>query len=428
MLKIGDVLKIEVMPALGCTEPISEALAAAVARRALGGRLKRLKLTVDRDTFKNSFDVGLPGVSWSKGNRFVAALGYVAGRPDRGLEVLEKVSERDERRARRLVERGVVGVCLNRRAKGLYVKVRAETDRGTAEVVIRDHHTRVAVVKVNGKNVREAALSRDYQREECEALRVQGMLERLGLEEMIAMAGALTTREGAFVEKGIEMNLRMARRGLKEKLPLGIGKRMKRVLPGTPAVEAAVLTAAAVEARMSGITIPVMSSGGSGNCGILASIPVAVAARSEGIRDRMLKEKSVALSHLVNAYVKAYIGRRSAICGGAISAATGACAGVIYLLGGRINEISNGINNMMASLACVLCDGARPGCALKLAHGARLAVETGFLVARGGLPSAPGGLIGRTAEETIRNIGRVSRREMNAINEIILSAMLTRTT
>ena len=423
MLKIGDILRIEVMPALGCTEPISEALAAATARSVLGGRLLSLEMSVDSDTFKNSFDVGIPGASSVRGNRLAAALGYVAGRAERGLEVLDGVGPDEERKARRLVERGLVHVQLDGKAKELFVAARAQTTRGTAEVVISGHHAAVTSVKLNGRVVADRA---GLPRTVADHERVHKGLRRLDSGEMVRMIDALTPDEAAFIRKGIEMNVRMARRGMREKLPLSLGRRMRRVLPRGPVAEAGWLTAAAVEARMSGVTLPVMSSGGSGNCGIAATIPVIVAAGSEGVRDRMCVAKAVALSHLVNAWIKAFIGRRSAVCGGAVSAGSGACAGIIYLFGGTARMIDAGINGMMASLACVLCDGARPECALKLAHGASHSLGIALLVAKGGLPAAGGGILGLTAEETVRNLGRLVRGKMRGVNRAVISSMRDR--
>ncbi|MDD5557432.1 MAG: L-serine ammonia-lyase, iron-sulfur-dependent, subunit alpha [bacterium] len=418
--RIGDILRLELAPALGCTEPIAVALASARAREALGGRLRRLRVAVDRDTFKNGLEVGVPWAAPHRGNVIAAALGYTAGRPGRGLEVIGRVGARDRARARALVRDGRVEVRLTRRPDGLFVKATAETDRGTAEVVIRRFHTNIASVRVNGEPLPAArrggggagGAGRDFS--------------RLTLDGMLEMASALGPREEALIRRGIEMNMRIARRGLRERLPLSLGRRMLDCLPRTASLEAAALTAAAVEARMAGVPLPVMSSGGSGNCGIAATVPVVVAARAEGIADGRAVRRATALSHLLNVRIKESIGRRSALCGGVLAASTGAAAGIACLLGGGRAEITAAANAMLAALSCVLCDGARPACALKLGHGAGLAVEHGILAARGGIAVPEGGLLGRTLEETLAHLGRVSSEEMDAINEIVLDAMLAR--
>lgn len=421
-----DILQ-GVQPSLGCTEPAAIALAAALAREAAGGAVKKVAILCDANVFKNSLNVNIPGLKEVKGASIAAGLGALAGDSQLRLEILSKVTPEDVLAARELVNRGLINVSTGERERpGLYIEARVETDRGSGRAIIEDTHTNVTAVEANGQprplpNWAGAGGKGGAQGSEA-------ILKEMSLEELVELADNMTAEEMTYLLKGVRMNEAAGREGLAKKAGLGIGAALAELveegfLADDLASQAEVLAAAVVDARMSGLMASVMTSGYSGNQGLVATIPIATVARGLEAGEEELA-KAVATSHLITAYIKTYIGNLSALCGAYVAGGIGAAAGIVRLLGGGTVEIERVMNIMMGNLAGVICDGAKVGCALKVGTAASVAVKSAMLAMRGVQMPKGEGIVGRTAESTVRNLGLLANPGMVQADTQILQIML----
>jgi len=425
-MRLMDVLQ-GVQPSLGCTEPAAIALAAALAREAILGKVKKVAVLCDVNVFKNSLKVGLPGLEEVKGASIAAGLGALAGDPQLRLEILSKVTPEDVLAARELVNRGLINVSIGERERpGLYIEALVETDQGSGRAIIEDTHTNVTTVEANGQPrplPNWAGVGGKGGTQSGEAI-----LKEMTLEEIVELADNMTAEEMAYLLKGVRMNEAAGREGLAKKAGLGIGAALAELveeglLADDLASQAEVLAAAAVDARMSGLRVPVMTSGYSGNQGLVATIPVAIVARGLEAGEEELA-KAVATSHLITAHIKTYVGNLSVLCGAYVAGGIGAAAGIVRLLGGGTAEIERVINIMMGNLAGVICDGAKLGCALKVGTGAGVAVKSAMLAMREVQIPEGEGIVGGTAESTVRNLGLLANPGMVQTDAQILQIML----
>jgi len=419
-----DVLQ-GVQPSLGCTEPAAIALAAALAREAVEGEVKKVSVLCDANVFKNAFHVNIPGLAGVKGSSMAAGLGSLAGDPQLRLEIFSEVTSEDVRAVRGLASRGSINVSTEEREQpGLYIEALVETDQGLGRAVIEDTHTNVTAVEANG----QPRPLPDWASSEGGAKGGEAILKEMTLGEIVGLTENMTDGERAYLLKGVRMNQAAGREGLAKKAGLGIGATLAELvkeglLADDWANRAEVLTAAAVDARMSGLTVPVMTSSYSGNRGIAATIPIATVAKGLGAGEEELA-KAVATSHLITAYVKGHVGNLSALCGACIGGSIGAAAGTVQLLGGGQAEIGQVINIMVGDLAGMICDGAKLGCALKAGTGAGVAVKSAMLAMRGVQMPEGEGIVGGTAESTVRNLGLLANPGMVQTDAQILQTML----
>jgi len=425
-MRVIDILQ-GVQPSLGCTEPAAIALAAALARQAVGGEVKRVAVSCDANVFKNALSAGIPGPGKLKGLLIAAGLGAIAGDPQLRLEVLSKVTPEDVRIVEGLLEAGFVTVELKEGPRRLYIEAIVETDQGTGRAVIEDRHTNVTAVEANGQHlplpnwvelgaVREESEGRD------------AALARMTLREVLALVEEMTAEEIEYMLEGVRMNEAASRAGLTTRAGLGIGPSLadmieEGLLADDLASRAEVLAASAVDARMSGMRVPVMTSSHSGNQGITAIMPVVTVARELNVGDEELA-KAVATSHLITAYIKAHLGNLSAMCAAYMAAGIGAAAGIVRLLGGEEEEIGRAISIMVGNVAGVICDGAKTGCALKVGTAASLAVKCALLAMRGAQVPGSDGIVDETPERTVRNLGLVGDPGMVETDAQILRIML----
>ena len=415
---IISLLKEEMRPALGVTEPAAISLACAVVYQRLGGDLRRIELTLDPGVFKNAFSCGIPGTAES-GIETAALLGVLAGEPDLSLEVLKNLREEHISRARQLKEKGFVSVEISKEDPGIFIKARVGTDRGDAETLIRDRHDKIVEVGVNGeqvfqKNADQASSGDRYN------------ITSLNLEEIKTFVETAPFGDISFVLKAAEMNKALADAG-KEGPGMGVGLGLERLVSAGKIAEDAVttariLTARAVDARMGGIPRPAMSICGSGDHGIIAVMPLIALAGMYGFGDEPLA-RAIVLSYLVTIFIKQVSGRLSAFCGCAVAAGTGAAAGGAYLLGGGIEQIGGAIMNMAADITGIICDGGNYGCALKASTGAGSAVINALLAMEGVVIPEKSGIVGKTVEETMRNMGRIASPGMVQTNDTILDIL-----
>lgn len=420
-----DLLKKEILPTMGCTEPGAVALAAAYAREALKEEaVKKIKVTVNANVYKNGVAVGIPGTG-ETGFFIAAALGVIKGHPERQLAVLADVLPRELEKAREMVAQNIIEVQVDEEKESLWIQVRLETDRGWSQAVIAEKHTQVISIQRNGEE-----LFSQGSLQEGEGLDHRQVLkgDDLRIVHLVEAVEAMPLQQLEFLFAGVEMNLLAAKAGIEKRLGMGIGavydEMVDNGLMSKDLVNyAKILTAAAADARMSGESVAVMSSAGSGNHGITVILPVyAVADKLGAPREKLLR--AVALSHLITVYIKIYTGSLSALCGCAVAAATGATAAITWLMGGQITQMEAAMKNLIANLTGMICDGGKVGCALKLSTAAATAVESSLLAQKNIVVPDTNGIIADGIEQTIRNLGKISNPGMIVTDKVILDVML----
>ena len=410
-----DILKDQVTPALGCTEPIAVALAVAKAKETLGSLPERLEIKVDRNIFKNALAVGIPKTK-EKGLYMAAALALVAGKSKYKLEVLKDITEEDILEAGKIVDSNIIHVDIAKEKIGLYVEVTAVFGKEKSKVIIKDKHDNIVLVEKNG----EVIFNQEAKNTDKFSLRES--IKGMKIRDLVEFATQVEVSSLELVDEGIKMNKKMAEAGMDSKYG--------RALSGGTLIDemnyreyAKYLTAVASYARMSGYPLPVMSCAGSGNHGLTAILPVVAVGEKKGISyDKIVR--AVTLSLLVTIYVKSYTGTLSPVCGCGVAAGVGAGAGVTYMLGGNLEQIEGSIKNMIGTMAGIICDGGKPGCAFKLAISVDAALESALMALNGVVISPDDGIVDETAEKTIQNLGKVSTDGMINTDETILEVML----
>jgi L-cysteine desulfidase len=428
-----DILNIQVAPALGCTEPVAIALGAAAAVSLLpAGDIDHLHIWVDPNIYKNGMAVSIPGTEGLSGLDMAAALGATGGDPKRKLEVLDTVDDAAVRAARKMVAARQVKVNLLKDHVGLHIKTVAQAGGHTAESIIAGLHDNLVSLKLDGKAVTASALfptggAGEGNRRLAD---LENWLKTRSLEQLLELVDDLDDDDLSFLESGVQVNVRLADYGLKHGCGLGVGRTLERLvrqglMKRDMVLAARILASSAADARMSGVKLPAMSSAGSGNHGLTAILPI-LAVEPFITVDRRIVLEAVGLSHIITAYVKSFTGRLSAICGCSVAAGAGATAGVTYLMGGTKHHIAGAIKNLTEDLAGVICDGAKCGCALKLATAAGTAVQAALFSLQGVNVSFTDGIIGRSSEDTMQNIGTLTTQGMIETDRTILNIMLAK--
>lgn len=428
---VKDILHLQVAPALGCTEPVAIALGAAAAASLLDRHtIDEIEVSVDPNIYKNGLAVSIPGTGGLSGLDMAAAIGACAGNPALKLEVLESVDEDDVPTAKKMIKEGRVKVNLLADHRGLHIQTRVKAGGDYAESLIRGMHDNIVSLSFNGKPVAASALISEPvdNQNESPVSALETWLKTLSLGQLIKLLDDLDTDDLAFLQSGIDANMALADYGLKFGPGLGIGLALERLarqklITRDMILEARILASAAADARMAGVKLPAMSSAGSGNHGLTAILPIwAVKKWVDCTAETTLK--AIGLSHLITAYVKAHTGRLTAVCGCSVAAGAGAAAGVAYLLGGDERQISGAIKNLTVDLAGVICDGAKGGCALKLATAAGTAVQSALFALQGVNVKSTDGIVGLSSEQTMKNVGTLSTEGMIETDRTILKIML----
>ena len=415
MHALTRMIKDDMKVSLGVTEPGAIALAVAKARSLTGGELRAILLDINSGIYKNAFTCAIPGTN-ETGNQFAAALGAVAGDWTRGLAALDGVTDEDVQAARILVNAGKVEVTLHEISSALYVRATVNSELGTASVTIEGTHDHIAKVEKNGAVVEEHPY---HTARESDADNITAY----SLADLWSYTAEVPADEIAFIEEAYEVNLRLMEAGAKSQRT-DLCKSMiadnGNALVSTDELKTAqALTAAAIEARVRGLDLPAMSIAGSGNHGIISTMPLYASATVRNLSAEAL-HRATALGYLVTMYIKAYSGKLSAFCGCAIAAGTGMAVGRLFLLGGTLAQAGLVISNMASSLTGVICTGGNPACVLKAA----IAVDIGHKavdMALQNIAVAPEhGIIGSTPEETMRFMGRIASPGMQETEETII--------
>lgn len=416
-----ELIRHEVFPALGCTEPTAVAYAATLAAAQLSGETESVSIVVDPGVFKNGFAVTVPNTRGERGNLIAGALGALVRRPDLKMEILQGADSELLELARAMVREKRVEVSFDAAKTDLYIDVTVRSGTEVSRAVLEGGHTNLVLLKKNGTTLfanhsGQGAKSGHAYRERLSALTFAGMLD---------MLDSLDQEDLAYLQSGVAMNLAIAEagKGLKK-----VGYYMadlvsKGLLVDDVLSSSKILTASASDARMSGLSYPVMSSGGSGNQGIIAILVPYNVGRRFGIDEKTIT-RSIALSHLINGYIKCYTGDLSPICGCAIAAGVGAAAAIVYQQAGKdLDKINLAVNTLISDLGGMLCDGAKGGCALKVASSTDSAIRAAYMAINGHGISDEEGFVGRSAEETIRNLSKISELGMALVDATMLQIM-----
>jgi len=418
---ILDTLKEEVVPALGCTEPIAIALACAKAKEVIEFKeVLNLVVLVSPNIYKNGLAVGLPNTN-EVGLSLAAALGLFAGQSELELKVLHNIKEEDIDLAKKFVAKQKLSIEIVDTNEKVYIEANLFTDQGLAKVIIQEKHNKFVYIESNGRVLLKTdnATKNNSQN--------SNQLYQMKIRDIIKEVKKIPLADLVFMLEGLEMNERIAQEGLKKKTGIGVGytlqENMKKgILSDDLMTQAMILTAAASDARMSGVNMPVMSSNGSGNNGITAILPILAYVKKFPVSEERLAQ-AIALSHLINSYIKHYIGRLSALCGCGVASGTGAAVAIAWLMGADYEQLDGVIKNMVANTSGMICDGAKVGCALKLATSASAAIQSALLAVNNRIVPANNGIVAESAEETIRNLGKLSVEGMSITDQVILNIM-----
>jgi len=413
------ILNSELIPALGCTEPISIALAAAKARQLLGEEPEKAEICCSGNVIKNVKGVKVPNSGGRKGVEIAAALGAIGGKAELELEVLTSVNDAQRQKAAEWVDSGKVTYTVKPDVDNLYIEVALSSEKNRALAVISRYHTRFVRLERNG----EVLLDVSGEEAVCSERRDTAELKAaLNMEDILAFAlNVDVSKVDELLQRQIEMNTAIAEYGLENDCGCQIGRTILDAYGGNVRERARAYAAAGSDARMSGCTLPVVINSGSGNQGMTVSLPVIEYGKALKVsRETLLR--ALLISNLVAIHQKYYIGNLSAFCG-AVSAAAGAGAGITYLCGGDAEAIFRTVTNTLANTGGIICDGAKASCAAKIASAVDAALMANELSLRGLQFPDGEGIVCEDIEVTMKNIGHVGKFGMKDTDKEILRIM-----
>ncbi len=417
------LIKREVVPAIGCTEPIAVALCVARATELLGCVPEKISLQLSANILKNAMGVGIPGTGMI-GLPIAIALGALIGKSEYQLEVLRDCTPEAVEQGKCFMDEGRIAVSLKEGiSEKLYIEVLCEAHGNEAEAIIATGHTNFVYMRSN-KDVlldnRQPATG-DVETEQDVPLT---------LRKVFDFATTAPLEEIDFILEARRLNKAAAEESFKIDYGHGLGRAIREPME-TPVVGDSIFahilayTSGACDARMAGAMIPVMSNSGSGNQGISATMPVVIYAEDTHKSEEQLV-RALILSHLTVIYIKQSLGRLSALCG-CVVAATGSSCGITYLMGGGYEQVSHAVKNMIANITGMICDGAKPSCAMKVTSGVATAVFSALLAMQHKCVTAFEGIIDDDVDQCIRNLTRIGSQGMNETDRLVLDIMTHKT-
>ena len=413
------LLRSEVIPAIGCTEPIAVALCVARAKELLGCEPDAITVYLSKNVYKNALAVGIPNTGMT-GLPIAIALGATVGKSEYMLEVLRDATPETVAYAKDYMLRVPAQIHINYEAPSiLYIHAEVRKGDQTAQATIMDEHTNFVE---SGTRSQEPRLNSKIDTTE----------NALSLRRVYDFAMEVDIHDLTFLKEGAEMNTAAAETSFADQYGHGLGRLLRaNTLTATPEMEKLFgntlftkiisYTCGACDARMSGAMVQVMSNSGSGNQGISCSIPVYLYAIENNCTEEQTL-RALALSNLTVIYIKQSLGRLSALCG-CVVAATGSAAGITYLMGGNYEEITYAIKNMIANISGMICDGAKPGCALKVTSGVATAIFSAYLAMQHSYADSTEGIVEDDIDRTIRNLTRIGHDGMKVTDDLILDIM-----
>ena len=430
---IISLIKREVVPALGCTEPAAVALCVAKATEVLGKIPEIIEVSLSGNMLKNAMGVGIPGTGMI-GLPIAIALGALIGKSEYGLEVLKDVTPLKVEEGKRFISEGRISISVDEEAPSiLYIKVRCIAGEDVSEAVISDSHTNFIYLSLNGRIHYKADSSSSVSNSEpavssgnCGSKgNPDSSGPSLNMLKVYEFATTAPIEEIDFILEARNLNKAAADLAFKKDYGHSLGYTMRH--KGDKLFGDSILshiissTSAACDARMGGAQIAVMSNSGSGNQGICATMPVVSFADDIGADDRQLT-RALILSHLTSIYIKQSLGRLSALCG-CVVASTGASAGIVSLMGGGYEEVCAAVKNMVANITGMICDGAKPSCSLKISSGAGTALMSAMLAMEHKCVTEAEGIISDDVDITIRNLTSIGREAMQDTDRLVLHIM-----
>ena len=411
------ILNKELIPALGCTEPIAIAYAAAKAREVLGKFPEQVVSTCSGNIVKNVKGVVVPATGGLRGIEAATLIGAVGGDPARELEVLTSVTDEDRAKVRELLEKKICHVKLSENKAKLHIIVEMTAGTDSALVEIMHTHTNIIRIEKNGQVLMQEKAGDEEDDDD------ENIYQLLNLDDIVAFANEVKLEDVAdLLKRQVEYNSKIAEVGLTETYGANVGKTLVENYGKSFEVMARALPAAGSDARMGGCELPVVINSGSGNQGMTVSLPVVALAREMGASEEQLL-RALCVSNLTAAYEKRDIGRLSAYCG-AISAGAAAGAGMMYLKGGSVSEIGNVVLCTIGNVGGVLCDGAKSSCAAKIASAVDTALLAIHLTEKQRTFGSGEGLVKDTLAETVAAISTVAREGMQVTDDVILDVMV----
>lgn len=416
--RIIDLIHQEVVPAIGCTEPIAVALCVAKATETLGTKPEKINVLLSANILKNAMGVGIPGTGMI-GLPIAIALGALIGKSEYQLEVLKDSTPDVVEEGKRFIEEKRIHISLKENIEEkLYIEVCCEAGDDKATAVIAGGHTTFIYIERNGEVLFQKQHTASCEKEE-ECL-------ELTLRKVYDFALNTPLDEISFILETARLNKAAAERSFEGNYGHGLGKMLRRtyehkVMGDSVFSHILSYTSGACDARMAGAMIPVMSNSGSGNQGISATLPVLVFAEENDKSEEELI-RALMLSHLTVIYIKQSLGRLSALCG-CVVAATGSSCGITWLMGGTYDQVAYAVQNMIANLTGMICDGAKPSCALKVTTGVSTAVLSAIMAMENRCVTSVEGIIDEDVDQSIRNLTKIGSKGMNETDKLVLEIM-----
>jgi L-cysteine desulfidase len=420
--EIIKLIKQEVIPAIGCTEPVAVALAVAKAKEILGAIPNKIEVSLSSNMLKNAMGVGIPGTGMV-GLPIAIALGALIGKSKYGLEVLKDLTPEALEQGKKMIDDKVMTVNLKQKiAEKLYIEIVAKNENDMVLVIISHDHTRFSHIQKNEEILLHLA-------DETEGSDSKEKTVSLSFNKVCDFAIESPVDELRFILKSSVMNRAASNESMKGEYGHSVAQTVRHgsqqnVMGNTIFTRMLSVTAAACDARMAGAMFPVMSNSGSGNQGIAATLPVSVFAEETGKSEDELIH-ALALSHLMTIYIKQSLGRLSGLCG-AIVAATGSACGITYLMGGTRDQIAYSIKNMIGNITGMICDGAKPSCALKVSNGVSTATLSALMAMDNKVVTSIEGITDEDVDKTILNLTKIGSEGMNETDRMVLEIMTTK--
>lgn len=418
--EIKLLMQQEIIPAVGCTEPIAVSLCTARATEVLGEIPDKIDVHLSANIIKNAMGVGIPGTGMN-GLPIAIALGALIGKSEKGLELLDNISHEDVERGKKFINDKIININLKDNiSEKLYIEVHCINKENRSVATITGNHTFFSHIELNGKTL----YKNDTDSKENLKNRPQ-----LSFRKIYLYATESPIDELEFILDAARMNKRAAERSYNGQFGHNVSKNIKgetgqRIFGDNLHSRMVSSTAGACDVRMAGAMVPVMSNSGSGNQGIAATLPVLTFAENTDASDEQLI-RALILSNLSMIYIKQHIGRLSALCG-CVVASTGSSCGITYLMGGNYNQITFAAKNMIANITGMICDGAKPSCALKIASGVSTATLSALMAIEDGVASPLEGIIDQDIDQTIRNLALIGNNGMSETDKVVLDIIINK--
>ena len=420
MHALTELIKSDMKPALGVTEPGAIAFAVSTAKAHIKGTVKRVRLRLNSGMYKNAFTCGIPGTS-EVGNYYAAALGAVAADPKKGLECLEGIGKAEEEAAGEMIKAGMISVSMSSITSRIFIEATVTGETSEAVVTIQDAHTNITKITENGTVVFEKEANAAQESKEATPL-----IHQYTLAQMVEYVNTVSAQELDFIKEAYKVNYELLQEGLKSPKttygPYLLKKNGGVLVSEDERKTASLFCNGAIEARVIGLSKPAMSITGSGAHGIIATMPLYAVYKINNYTDEQLL-RATALSYLVCMYIKEYSGKLSAFCGCAIAAGTGMACALAWLKGAGAETMEKVINNMASSITGMICDGGNQGCTMKGIVAVDAAFDSVELAMDDVYIYNAHGINGATPEETMHNMGLIASPGMTGTEKTIVDIL-----